>query len=92
MTSLNFDAIRFHSDCKPDAVARPKLGRYQGPLSVPTGRKMPPHDRQPHFSYRYNADGSVRIKFPVKAAEVNGGAKARNGLQISKLKVLPVKE
>ena len=72
--------------------ALPKLGRYQGPLSVPTGRKMPPHDRQPHFSYRYNADGSVRIKFPVKAAEVNGGAKARNGLQISKLKVLPVKE
>ena len=72
--------------------ALPKLGRYQGPLSVPTGRKMTPHDRQPHFSYRYNADGSVRIKFPVKAAEVNGGAKARNGLQISKLKVLPVKE
>ena len=66
--------------------ALPKLGRYQGPLSVPTGRKMPPHDRQPHFSYRYNADGSVRIKFPVRAAEVNGGAKARNGLQISKLK------
>ena len=24
MTSLNFDAIRFHSDCKPDAVARLK--------------------------------------------------------------------
>lgn len=68
--------------------ALPKLGRYQGPLSVPTGRKMPPHDRQPHFSYRYNADGSVRIKFPVKAAEVNGGAKARNGLQISRLKTI----
>lgn len=68
--------------------ALPKLGRYQGPLSVPTGRKMPPHDRQPHFSYRYNADGSVRIKFPVKAAEVNGGAKARLGLQISRLKTI----
>lgn len=66
--------------------AVPKLGQYKGPLSASTGRKMPPHDRQPHYSYRYNPDGSVRIKFPVKAAEVNGGAKSRVGLQISKLK------
>lgn len=66
----------------------PKLGQYRGPLSQPTGRKMSPHDRQPHFSYRYNPDGTVRIKFPVKAAEVNGGAKEKLGLQISQLKTI----
>ena len=68
--------------------AVPKLSQYKGLLSVSTGRKMPPHDRQPHYSYRYNPDGTVRIKFPVKAAEVNGGAKTRLGLQISRLKAI----
>jgi hypothetical protein len=66
-----------------DAI--PKLGKYTGELSVPTGRKMPPHDRQAHRSYRYNPDGTVRISFPVNPSKINGGAEARNGLQISNL-------
>ena len=66
-----------------DAI--PKLGKYTGELSVPTGRKMPPHDRQAHRSYRYNPDGTVRISFPVNPSKINGGAEARIGLQISNL-------
>ncbi len=49
-------------------------------------RKMIPHDRREHKNYRYNPDGSVRLEWDVPAAEINGGAKARFGVQISRFK------
>lgn len=65
--------------------ALPKLKRYRGELSKPTGRKMAPHDRTSHKNRRYNPDGTVRMEWEVAATEINGGAKARFGLQISNI-------
>lgn len=65
--------------------ALPKLRRYRGELSKPTGRKMPPHDRTSHKNRRYNPDGTVRLEWDVAATEVNGGAKERFGMQISNI-------
>lgn len=65
--------------------ALPRLKRYRGELSKPTGRKMAPHDRTSHKNRRYNPDGTVRMEWEVAATEINGGAKARFGLQISNI-------
>lgn len=65
--------------------ALPKLRRYRGELSKPTGRKMSPHDRTSHKNRRYNPDGTIRLEWDVAATEVNGGAKARFGMQISNI-------
>lgn len=65
--------------------ALPKLRRYRGELSKPTGRKMPPHDRTSHKNRRYNPDGTIRLEWDVAATEINGGAKERFGMQISNI-------
>ena len=65
--------------------ALPKLCRYRGELSKPTGRKMPPHDHTSHKNRRYNPDGTIRLEWEVAATEVNGGAKERFGMQISNI-------
>lgn len=48
-------------------------------------RKMAPHDRKAHKNYRYGPNGEVVKEWDVDAIEINGGIKARYGMQISSL-------